>query len=184
MPAAVVGLAAACLHVHGMAGLMRRRNRRDLGTSFLLIRLSWVMLPASLVLGLLLALDLLPPWGPPLFALTLVGGWLLSLVLGMLQRILPFLAAIHAARAGRRIPKVSELSTGLVLQIQTAGHVIALVAGRSRHGAWPGLADPRRRPGRGGGRRRLHHLRHRPLSADREPAATPVSAAIIGKTSP
>jgi hypothetical protein len=126
VPAAVVGLGAACLHVHGMAGLMRRRNRRNLGTSFLLIRLSWAMLPASLVLGLLLALDLLPPWGPPLFALTVVGGWLLSLVLGMLQRILPFLAAIHAARAGRRIPKVSELSTGPVLKIQTSAHVIAL----------------------------------------------------------
>jgi hypothetical protein len=128
VPAAVVGLAAAILHVHGMAGLMRRRQRRDLGTSFLLVRLSWVMLPASLVLGLLLALDLLPPWGPPLFALTVVGGWLLSLVLGMLQRILPFLAAIHAARAGRRIPKVSDLSTSLFLRIETAAHVMALVA--------------------------------------------------------
>jgi hypothetical protein len=126
VPAAVIGLGAACLHVYGMVGLMRRRNRRNLGTSFLLVRLSWVMLPVSLVLGLLLALDLLPSWGPPLFALTVVGGWLLSLVLGMLQRILPFLASIHAARAGRRIPKVSELSTGPVLKIQTFAHVIAL----------------------------------------------------------
>ena len=106
---------------------MRRRNRRNLGTSFLLIRLSWVMLPVSLAMGLLLALDLLPSWGPPLFALTVVGGWLLSLVLGMLQRILPFLAAIHAARAARRIPKVSELSTGPILGIQTSAHVVALV---------------------------------------------------------
>ncbi|QQP91718.1 hypothetical protein IGS68_11155 [Skermanella sp. TT6] len=124
--AAVVGLGAACLHVHGMAGLMRRRTRRDLGSSFLLIRLSWVLLPASLVLGLLLALDLLPAWGPALFALTLVGGWLLSLVLGMLQRILPFLAAIHAARAGRRIPKVSELGAGPILYVQAALHGAAL----------------------------------------------------------
>ncbi|UEM03370.1 hypothetical protein JL101_025970 [Skermanella rosea] len=126
--AASLGLAAACLHVHGMAGLMRRRNRRDLGTSFLLVRLSWAMLPASLVLGLLLILDLLPAWGPGLFVLTLVGGWLLSLVLGMLQRILPFLSAIHAARAGRRIPKVSELSDSPLLQIQAACHVAALAA--------------------------------------------------------
>jgi hypothetical protein len=126
VPAAVVGLGAACLHVHGMAGLMRRRNRRNLGTSFLLVRLSWVMLPASLVLGLLLALDLLPSWGPPLFALAVVGGWLLSLVLGMLQRILPFLASIHAARAGRRIPKVSDQSTGPLLRTQTAAHVVAV----------------------------------------------------------
>jgi hypothetical protein len=126
--AATVGLAAACLHVHGMAGLMRRRARRDLGSSFLLIRLSWAMLPASLVLGLLLALDSLPAWGRALFVLTLVGGWLLSLVLGMLQRILPFLAAIHAARAARRIPKVSELGAGLILRVQTACHVVALAA--------------------------------------------------------
>jgi hypothetical protein len=126
--AASVGLVAACLHVHGMAGLMRRRNRRDLGTSFLLIRLSWIMLPASLAMGLLLALDLLPAWGPALFVLTLVGGWLLSLVLGMLQRILPFLAAIHAAKATRRIPKVSELGAGLLLRTQAACHVTALAA--------------------------------------------------------
>jgi hypothetical protein len=126
VPAAVIGLGAACLHVHGMAGLMRRRNRRNLGTSFLLVRLSWVMLPASLIVGLFLALDLLPSWGPPLFALTVVGGWLLSLVLGMLQRILPFLASIHAARAARRIPKVSELSAGLSLRIQVVAHVAAL----------------------------------------------------------
>jgi hypothetical protein len=60
--------------------------------------------------------------------LTLVGGWLLSLVLGMLQRILPFLAAIHAAKAARRIPKVSELGAGLLLRTQAACHVTALAA--------------------------------------------------------
>ena len=77
---------------------------------------------------MLLALDLLPSLGTaPVRADTVVGGWLLSLVLGMLQRILPFLAAIHAARAGRRIPKVSDLSTGPFLGIQTAAHVMALV---------------------------------------------------------
>jgi hypothetical protein len=126
--AAAVGLAAAGLHVHAMVGLMRRRARRNLGPSFLLIRLSWAMLPVSLGLGLLLALDRLPAWGPALFVLTLVGGWLLSLVLGMLQRILPFLAAIHAARAARRIPKMSELGADLMLQVQTAAHVAALAA--------------------------------------------------------
>ncbi|UEM02420.1 hypothetical protein JL101_020835 [Skermanella rosea] len=128
VPAACVGLGGTCLHVHGMAGLMRRRNRRDLGTSFLLIRLSWAMLPVSLVLGLLLALDLLPARGGGLFVLAIVVGWLLSLVLGMLQRILPFLSAIHAARAGRRIPKVSELGDDLMLRIQAACHVGALAA--------------------------------------------------------
>lgn len=127
-PAACIGLAAAGLHVHGMAGLMRQRNRRDLGTSFLLIRLSWAALPLSLVLGLLLALGLPPVWGPGLFVLTLVGGWLLSLVLGMLQRILPFLAAIHAVKAGRRIPKVSELGDSLILRIQATCHITALSA--------------------------------------------------------
>jgi hypothetical protein len=60
------------------------------------------------------------------FVLTLVGGWLLSLVLGMLQRILPFLAAIHAAKAGRRIPKVSELGNSRILRTQSACHVAAL----------------------------------------------------------
>jgi hypothetical protein len=44
----------------------------------------------------------------------------------MLQRILPFLAAIHAAKAGRRIPKVSELGNGRILRTQSACHVAAL----------------------------------------------------------
>ena len=42
-PAAAVGLIAALLHVHAMAGLMKRRMRPKLGASFVLIRLSWVM---------------------------------------------------------------------------------------------------------------------------------------------
>ena len=58
----------------------------------------------------------------------MVGGWLLSLVLGMLQRILPFLAAIHAARAARRIPKMSELGAELMLKLQAAAHIAALAA--------------------------------------------------------
>jgi hypothetical protein len=35
-------------------------------------------------------------------------------------------AAIHAAKAGRRIPKVSELGNSLILRIQAACHVAAL----------------------------------------------------------
>lgn len=125
--AALLGLAAAAGHLVQMARLMKGRIRKALGPSFWLVRLGWLMLPVSLLLGLGLALGQLPPWGAPLFGLVLVAGWLLSLVLGMLQRILPFLATLHAARRLGRMPKVSELTPEALFRVQAACHAGALV---------------------------------------------------------
>jgi hypothetical protein len=44
----------------------------------------------------------------------------------MLQRILPFLAAMHAGGAGRRAPTPSALSHDPVLRIHFACHIAAL----------------------------------------------------------
>jgi hypothetical protein len=88
--------------------LMRRANRdgmqRELGRSFMLVRDAWASLVASVAAALGVVLDVALPALTTVFGLLLIGGWLLTLVLAMLQRILPFLASMHGARAGRRAP--------------------------------------------------------------------------------
>jgi hypothetical protein len=100
--------------------------RRELGRSFRLLRLGWAMLAASLVLALALVLDAPLPGLATLFGLALIDGWLLSFLLGMLQRIAPFLASMHAARGSRRPPTPSSLSADRPLAIHFACHVAAL----------------------------------------------------------
>jgi hypothetical protein len=124
--AIVLGAAAVALHLHLMRVALRSGMRRELGRSFTLVRLGWAMLSASLVLALPLALDAPLPGLATLFGLVLIVGWLLSFLLGMLQRIVPFLAAMHAARGRRRPPTPSSLSADRPLAIHFACHVAAL----------------------------------------------------------
>ncbi len=121
-----VGFGAAVLHVAAMAASLRKRVRRRLGPSFALIGLGWAMLPASLLLAGALASGRLPARFAPVFGLVLIGGWLLSSVLGVLMRILPFLATLHAARQGRRLARAAELGDERLLWVQAAAQVAAL----------------------------------------------------------
>lgn len=128
--AIVAGALAVALHLHLMRQALASGMRRELGRSFVLVRLGWVSLVASLALALAIVLDApseaLLQW----FALALVGGWLLSFLLGILQRILPFLASMHAA-AGGRPPTPSALTADRPLAIHFGCHVgaLALLAG-------------------------------------------------------
>ncbi len=125
--AAGIGFGAAVLHVAVAAASLRERVRRRLGPSFALIGLGWVMLPASLLLAGALASGILSARFAPVFGLVLVGGWLLSNVLGVLMRILPFLATLHAARQGRRLARIAELGDERLLWVQAAAHAAALL---------------------------------------------------------
>jgi hypothetical protein len=127
VPAALMALPAVLLHVAVMSLALRHRVRRRLGPSFALIRLGWGMLPASLVLGGAVAAGLLPSRFATLFGLVLIGGWLLSTVLGVLMRILPFLATLHAAKSGRRIGRTAELAEERLLWTQVGAHAGALL---------------------------------------------------------
>ncbi len=130
--AAVVGLAASAIHLRAMSGVLRRRMRRRLGTAFRLIRGAWVMLPLSLLLALALALGVDGFNLPAVFVTVAVFGWLLSLLFGVLQRIAPFLASVHATRPGCPTPLVSRLAPERPLAVHAALHAAAvalLVAG-------------------------------------------------------
>ena len=78
--------------------------RRELGRSFRLVRIAWVLLVASLAAGLAVVLDIPFAGVDTLFGLTLIVGWLLTFLLGILQRIVPFLASMHAPGASRAHP--------------------------------------------------------------------------------
>jgi hypothetical protein len=99
-----------------MERALRARLRPALSPSFLLVRVSWACLLAALALA---ALDF--PGGKALFAIALLPGWLLSFVLGVLQRIVPFLASVHAGRAG-----ASALTPVRLLAAHRALHLAAL----------------------------------------------------------
>lgn len=125
--AAVLGLGAAGCHIVQMEKILAKRIRRRLGGEFILIRLAWTMLPLSLLLAFALALGLLPPTGPALFGFVAVFGWLLTIVVGIQQRILPFLGSMHAVRAQARPLAPAKLVNAPALRLHRWCHGAALV---------------------------------------------------------
>lgn len=122
----MAGLVGAFIHVGLMELTLHRRLRKRLGPAFMLIRLSWILLPLSLLLGTATALDLLPDWGGMLFSLS-IFGWLLSLLFAIMQRIVPFLASLHAATTiKRRPPTVTALTAQHPLTVHFYCHCAAL----------------------------------------------------------
>jgi hypothetical protein len=120
---ALAGLAAAGIHVISLERSLRARLRPALGEAFALVRLSWALLLANLVLALAMALGWAPPRAGVLFALLLVPGWLLTFLLAVLQRIVPFLASVHA---GAGSPLASALSPQGPLAVHRVLHLAAL----------------------------------------------------------
>lgn len=123
--AVAAGALAVAVHLQLMARALATGMRRELGRSFRLVRFAWGALVASLAVALAMALeapvDALGAW----FGLVLVGGWLLSFLLGILQRILPFLASMHAG-PGVRPPTPAALTFDRPLAVHFACHLAAL----------------------------------------------------------
>jgi hypothetical protein len=124
--AAMVGLAAAGIHLWLMSVVLKTGMRKRLGFSFMLIRAAWAMLPATLVVGLAALFGRAGPNGPTLFGLFLFVGWLLTFLLGILQRILPFLASMHISKGGVP-PLMSELTASVSLKLHAGCHTLAFV---------------------------------------------------------
>jgi hypothetical protein len=124
--ALLAGAAALVLHLRLMRAVLASAMRRDLGIAGRLIIGGW----AGLALALLAAAAALAaPAGSGLgrlFGLAAVAGWLLTFLLGVLQRILPFLAAMHAGQGRRRPPTPSALTLPHVLAWHAAAHALAL----------------------------------------------------------
>lgn len=123
--ALLVGAAAVLLHLRMMFEALRTGMRRELGRSFVLVRVAWGGQLASLVLGAALVLGVPLPRLSLLFGLCVIGVWLMSLLFGMLQRILPFLAAMHGG-SGRRARTPSALTHDGALRVHFFCHLGAL----------------------------------------------------------
>lgn len=124
--AAGLAVVAAALHVRTMLGVLQRGMRKRLGMSFVLVKAAWGLLPVGLVVGGLAAAGLLGDKGAVLFGFLALFGWLLTFVLGILQRIVPFLAAMNAAGDGRPPPLLSRLTPHRLLGFHAVCHFTAL----------------------------------------------------------
>lgn len=121
-----VGAIAFLIHVVLMVRALRSGMRQGLGKPFVLVRLGWACLGASFLVALALEFQVLKAHGSALFGVLLVGG-LLTFLLGVLSRIVPFLASMHAGLGLRRPPTPSNLTAQRPLDIHFYSHVVALV---------------------------------------------------------
>jgi hypothetical protein len=125
--AALLGLGCAGVYLWQMRTTLQKAMRKRLGLAFGVIRGSWGLMALVLALGLLLAVGVPIPNGATLFGFLLVAGWLLTFLTGVLQRILPFLASMHAAGKSGLPPLMSELADERPLRVHAACHGAALV---------------------------------------------------------
>jgi len=125
--ALLLGALALALHLKLVRGIFDTAMRKDLGTSGRLMKAGWLGLALALPAG---AAALLAEqgsvWGT-LFGLLAVGGWLLSFLFGVLQRILPFLASMHAGQKLKRGPTPSALTMERPLLWHAVTHALALL---------------------------------------------------------
>ncbi len=123
---ALLGLAATVVYLRGMLTSLKTRMKKRLEPFFRMVWVAWVLLPLSLVAALLPALGApLDPWAE-LWAFLLVFGWLLSFVMAILQRIMPFLASMHSSALGGKPALLSHLSPKLPVDIHLGCHTAAL----------------------------------------------------------
>ncbi|WBY03227.1 hypothetical protein PE066_06750 [Ramlibacter tataouinensis] len=118
------GSTGVLLHLVLMRRSITQGMRKSLGRSFVLLHLGWGALLLTLVLGGVLWAGVDDARLRAGFALALLA-WLLSTVLGFMQRILPFLAALHAAAGRRRGPTASSLTHEPSLRVHFACHAAA-----------------------------------------------------------
>lgn len=125
--ASTLGLLASGVYLYQMFVVLKTGMRKRLGLSFVLVRAAWAMLPLTLLAGLATLYGLTGSNGGTLFGFLLIFGWLLTFLLGILQRIMPFLASMHAAKAkGGLPPLLSELGAARPLEVHAVGHGLAV----------------------------------------------------------
>jgi hypothetical protein len=151
---ALLGLAAAAAYSVQMMRLTARRRSRVAPWSLALMRFAWFALPASValgaaiaaagaagagaelgvghgarhaVLGALLPLPLSSSAGQAVFVVLTVLGWLVSFMLAVALRIVPFLASVHAKLRHGRLPLSSAMTPAAAARAVAIGHPLAVV---------------------------------------------------------
>ena len=125
--AALIGLAAAGGYLWLMYRVLATGMRKSLGLSFVLVRVAWIMLPITLLVGLAAVYGIAGDNGATLFGFLLLFGWLLTFLFGILQRILPFLASMFVKSPARGGPAIVSLFAGSApLKLHAVCHALAL----------------------------------------------------------
>ncbi len=129
--AAAIGLVASFSYIKTMREALKEGMRKKLGVSFILIKAAWAMLPISLVAGAIAATGVAGDQAITIFVFLILCGWLLTFLLGVLQRIIPFLAGMNAGKVRGRVPRLSKLAPDVLLKVHMVGHfsAIALIVG-------------------------------------------------------
>ncbi|MCW2275923.1 hypothetical protein GJ654_16545 [Rhodoblastus acidophilus] len=122
----LLGLAAAAVHLHLMRMTLKKGMRKRLGMSFVLVKISWAMLALTPLVGLAALNGFAGPGGPTLFGLVALGGWLMTFLFAILQRIAPFLASMHVSRASGGPVLLSDLGASAPLTVHAWLHLAAL----------------------------------------------------------
>ncbi len=121
------GLVASGIHLRLMHQARRLGMLRRLGLSFVLVRTAWVLLPATLGAALVSLIFGNPAVGPLQFGILLFAGWLLTFLLGILQRILPMLVSMHVGPGSRLGPVFAADGLRRVsLRLHVGCHALAL----------------------------------------------------------
>jgi len=123
----VAGFSAGAIYLWTMVEMLRSGMRKRLGVPFVLIRISWVLLPIALLLGVLAVGGWIDDQGWRLFGFVLLAGWLLSFLLGILLKIAPFLASMHSATGNGRPARLSSLTPEWPQKVLVVCHPLALV---------------------------------------------------------
>jgi hypothetical protein len=127
LPAIACAAAGSVVHRRSMHRVMRSGMRRELGGSFRLVRLGWTAMFVTWALAAWWALDAARPGLVTALLACAVLAWLTSFLLGILQRIVPFLVSMHGAGAGRRAPTPASLTDERALAVHRVAHGAALV---------------------------------------------------------
>jgi len=121
------GIAAAGLYVATMFGCLAKGMRKRLGPPFVLIRLSWLILLFSIAYGWATWTGWIVGPGWSIFGFTLLVGWLLTFVLGILLKIVPFLTSMHSTTGKGSAVRLSTLTPELPQKILVACHPLAII---------------------------------------------------------
>lgn len=120
-------MAGVGVYIRGMMKVYGARMRKRLGTPFLLMRVSWLMLALAVLWA---AAGFAGFWpdsgGQALFAVLAIVGWLLTFLTGILQRIIPFLSSMHTSGSGGIPMLASSMADGRLLVVNTGGHLAGL----------------------------------------------------------
>lgn len=120
------GSGAAGLYIWLMVAALTSRMRKRLGLPFILMRVSWGFLILSLALSAMWIAEVGIPNMPVLAGFVILVGWLLTFLFGVLQRIMPFLASMHAVDKSGLPPLLSDLTPEGPLKIHMVCHFAAI----------------------------------------------------------